>query len=102
VEHIDLSLGKLPGADAALKQDIELSKGSVLGLGESEVGVDEAQECDTALQMVSIFTYRSNQSLTYPEEAGEVAPVPGRGVEHVRSKNTVDNSNHVAVAWLAI
>lgn len=33
----------------------------------------------------------------YPKESSEVAPVPSRGVEHVRGKNTVDNTDDVAV-----
>lgn len=42
-----------------------------------------------------------SQDLSYPEEAGKVAPVPGRGVEHVRSQDTVDDANHVAIKGLA-
>lgn len=56
VEHIDLGLGELPGTDATLEQDIKLSKGAILGFGESEVCVDEAAECDSALSIVSILS----------------------------------------------
>ena len=33
--------------------------------------------------------------MTYPEEAGEIAPVPGAGVQHVRSQNATDDGDDV-------
>lgn len=57
LEHIDLRARELPGADAALEEQIELSKGAALGFGNAVVSIDDAKEADAA-----------------PEEAGVVSP----------------------------
>lgn len=34
---------------------------------------------------------------SYPEESRIITPVPGCGVEHIRSQNAVDDAHNVAV-----
>jgi hypothetical protein len=50
VEDIDLGSSELASTDTLLEQDTQLGKCTAIGLGEAEVGVDDAQEADTALR----------------------------------------------------
>jgi hypothetical protein len=56
-EDIHLILGELPRGHAALEEQIQLSESATTRLGDTEVGVYDAQE-----------------AYTCPEEAGVVAP----------------------------
>lgn len=49
VEHIHLCGGKVSRADLSLEKHVDFSKSSAAGLGETEVGVDDAEEADSAL-----------------------------------------------------
>lgn len=49
VEDIDLSSSEVASADTLLEQNPQLGKGTAIGLGEAEVGVDDAEEADTTL-----------------------------------------------------
>jgi hypothetical protein len=49
VEDIDLGSSELASADTLLEQNTQLGKGTTIGLGEAEVGVDDAQEADATL-----------------------------------------------------
>jgi hypothetical protein len=77
-KHIHLRRSKLPRTDFTLKQQIQLSESATVGLWEAEVGVSDAEEADAG-----------------PEEAGEVPPIPGAGVEHVRCEDAVDDADDV-------
>jgi hypothetical protein len=66
VKHIDIRGGELARADVLLEEEIDLGEGSAAWFRDAEVGVDDAAEADPR-----------------PEEAGEVGPVPGAGVQHV-------------------
>lgn len=78
LEDVDLGGGKLAGRDALLKEHVELGKGASAGLGDAEVGVDDAAEAKAS-----------------PEEGGEVVPVPFAFVEHVRRQDSSDDANNV-------
>jgi hypothetical protein len=65
-------------ANLLLKQQIQLGKTAVLGFRHPEVGVDDAQKTETG-----------------PEETGEVAPIPGSGVEHVGREDRGNYANDV-------
>lgn len=56
----------------------QLGKGPSGGLGNPEVGVDDAAETNTG-----------------PEERGQLLPVPCGGVDHVRGQDTADDSDDV-------
>lgn len=49
VEHVHLCGSKVSRADPLLEEHVNFSKSSAAGLGESEVGVDDAAEADSAL-----------------------------------------------------
>lgn len=78
VKYIDLRRGKFAGADSPFEEQIQLREGTSTRLRHAEVGVNNAQETDTA-----------------PEEACVVAPVPGAGIQHIRGEDTADNSDDV-------
>lgn len=50
IKDIDISRSKLPRAHAALEQQIQLGKGTALGLGHTEVSVYNAKEADAGLR----------------------------------------------------
>lgn len=50
VEDINLGSSELASADTLLEQDTQLGKGTTIGLGEAEVGVDDAEEADATLK----------------------------------------------------
>lgn len=49
MEDVDLCSSELASADTLLEQNTELGKGTAVGFGEAEVGVDDAKEADTTL-----------------------------------------------------
>lgn len=53
VKDVDLCRGKLARTHAALKEQVELGKGAAGRLGDAEVGVDDAEEADAALEGMS-------------------------------------------------
>lgn len=75
-KHIYLRVLKLPRADFLLKQHIHLCKRATRRFWDTEVSVNDTKEADTA-----------------PEEAGEVAPIPGTGVKHVGRENGADDTD---------
>lgn len=54
VEHVHLCGSKVSRADALLEEHVDFGKRSAPGLGESEVGVDDAAEADSALLEIEI------------------------------------------------
>jgi hypothetical protein len=60
------------------QQLTQLGERSSSSLGNPIVGVDDAAETNTG-----------------PEERGQLLPVPGGGVDHVRSQDTADDSDDV-------
>lgn len=80
VEYVHLCGSKVSRANALLEEHVDFSKSSAAGLRESEVGVDDAAEADSA-----------------PKESGVVAPVPSGGIQHVRRQNVCDYAHDVAV-----
>lgn len=78
IKDINLGARKLARTHALLEEQIHLRKRAPLRLGNPEVRVDDTQEADAA-----------------PEEAGEVAPVPGAGVEHVGGEHAADYRDDV-------
>lgn len=76
---INFSRAELARRDAFLEQDVQLGERAAAGLGEAEVGVDDAEEADDG-----------------PEEAGVILPVPLLGVEHVRGDDAGDDGNDEA------
>lgn len=55
VEDIDLGSSELASADTLLEQNTQLGKGTAIGLGEAEVGVDDAQEADATLKNLLVY-----------------------------------------------
>jgi hypothetical protein len=55
VEDIDLGSSELASTDTLLEQNTQLGKGTAIGLGEAEVGVDDAQEADTTLRNQLVY-----------------------------------------------
>ena len=84
VKDIDIRGGELARTDVLLKEEIDLGEGAAARLGDAEVGVDDAAEADAR-----------------PEEAGEVAPVPGAWVEHVGGEDGADYADlwEGGVSW---
>lgn len=80
-ENIHLGLSKLARTDALGEEEVEFGKGAAGGFGDAEVDVDDAEEADAG-----------------PEETGEVGPVPGAGVEHVRGEDGSDDANNDAAS----
>lgn len=78
VEDIDVRTGELSCADLTLEQKVQLGERSASGLRNTEVSVDDAEEADSS-----------------PEEAGIVAPVPSSRVQHVRRKDTADDTHDI-------
>lgn len=78
VKDVDLGGGELPRADPAFEQQVQLGEGAAGGLGDPEVGVDDAQEADAG-----------------PEEAGVVFPVPLPRVQHVGGQDGTDDADDV-------
>ena len=66
IKHVDVCGRELAGTNVLLKEEINLGESAAAGFGDAEVGVDDAAEADAS-----------------PEKSGEVAPVPGAGIEHV-------------------
>lgn len=50
MEDVDLGGGKFACANALFEQHAQLGKGATIGFGETEVGVDDAEEADSALR----------------------------------------------------
>jgi hypothetical protein len=108
VEYVYLCGGKLARGNLLLKEHVELGKGAAAGLGEAEVGVDDAAEADSALQSKVSFRISSVvetnvtgrerliKGLSYPEEAGVIAPVPSLGIQHVWRQDVGDDAHNVA------
>lgn len=61
VEDIDLCGSELSSADTLLEQNTQLSKGSAIGLGKAEVGVDDAEEADATL--LSMLVWGSSERI---------------------------------------
>lgn len=59
VEDIDLGGSKLSSADTLLEQNAQLGKGSAVGLGQAEVGIDDAEEADATL--LSLLAWGSSE-----------------------------------------
>jgi len=62
-----------------LKLQIQLCKRPSCRFRQTEIDIDDAEEAGTS-----------------PEEAGIVAPVPGRRIEHIRGENAADYTDNVA------
>lgn len=99
VEHVHLCGSKVSRANLLLEEHVDFSKGSAAGLGDAEVGVDDAAEADSTLYMkyvvsqTLLYVTRIN---SYPEESGIVAPVPSGGIQHVWRQNVCDYAHDVA------
>lgn len=61
VEDIDFCGSELSSADTLLEQNAQLSKGSAIGLGKAEVGVDNAEEADATL--LSMLVWGSSERI---------------------------------------
>lgn len=104
MKHVHLGRSKLPCADASLEKHVKLCKGAATRLRQTKEGVNNAQKANAALFSLSVtqnIYFGPATPATYPEESCIVAPVPGCGVEHVGSQNTVDDANNVAINRLA-
>ena len=77
-ELVDMGSSEVPSRDSVLKEDIQLSVGSSLGFGNSEVGPDEAKEAEAG-----------------PKESSFATPVQGIGVEEVGHDDCVDDTKDV-------
>lgn len=55
VEDIDLGRSEVASADTLLEQNTQLGKGTTIGLGEAEVGVDDAEEADATLGNLLVY-----------------------------------------------
>jgi hypothetical protein len=62
VEYIDLGGSELSSADTLLEQNTQLGKGSAIGLGQAEVGIDDAEEADTTL-LITLAWQLSEETL---------------------------------------
>jgi hypothetical protein len=49
MEHIDLGRRELACANALLEEHVQLSEGAATRLGDTKVGIDDAEEADTTL-----------------------------------------------------
>ena len=76
-KDVDFRGGKPSGANTPLEQEAQFGKEAVSGLRHTEICVDDAEEAATT-----------------PEEAGVVAPVPSRGVEHVWRENAAHYADY--------
>ena len=79
VKHIHRRSRKLSRTNTSLKQQIQLCKRPSCRFRQTEIDIDDAEEAGTS-----------------PEEAGIVAPVPGRRIEHIRRENAADYTDNVA------
>lgn len=61
VKDIDLGGSELSSADTLLEQNAQLGKGSAIGLGQAEVGVDDAEEADATL--LSMLAWGSGENI---------------------------------------
>lgn len=105
LEHVDVGHAEFARAYALLGQHVELSEASVLRLGHSKVGVDDAKEAEPSLapprqQETRVAGHGGKgevfRSSPYPKEAGVGLPVPIARIEHVGRQNTRDDADNVA------
>lgn len=103
IENVNLRRRKLAGADLVLEQQVKLRKRATSGLGNTEIRIYKAEKADTGLieshELARIRRCSMPELLAYPEETGEVSPVPRTRVEHIRGNDATDNGNNIAISY---